>query len=531
MNGNFSFNVISAGQQCNPLIQPIAYQTQLPVNQNVQFLPNMGQPMSQLAENFILNQQFQTNNGVTYCSNQNGMTFYPQPQCFQAIETAQGLQLFQVITTPSIPSYPTENLVNQTQVFQPEFVSQGVPNVQFQDLSPVNNTPTVDSTLESYRIKHDVGESELPDNDQVEENKFDSAADDSEDYEECFDDEKEEAQENLPEKEESSHHNFETSQSVMFSNDRMSIPTAPVDNNVGVPQPVLVEPNVCNAQTFQILVNTPQGMVIQTVLASYPPPVMPLMTNNSMSYANIPQFPTNGLAGNKALSDVSMSHQCSTVPIKPCASPQSELLPVNGQCCPVPESSVLVPKEISTTSPPLVPLPVSSPHYLPDSTEDLCQATIKQSTSSIIDGIDLEDIREFARNFKMRRLVLGLTQTQVGQALSATEGPAYSQSAICRFEKLDITPRSAMKIRPVLETWLKEAEEKQQDAQHTGFEYFGSVLSAVGGKIRKRRTFFSSEALLILNTRFERNSHPSGNQRNLSVLLVTLSIQFSSSHK
>ena len=71
-----------------------------------------------------------------------------------------------------------------------------------------------------------------------------------------------------------------------------------------------------------------------------------------------------------------------------------------------------------------------------------------------------------------------------------------------------------MKIRPVLETWLKEAEEKQQDAQHTGFEYFGSVLSAVGGKIRKRRTFFSSEALLILNTRFERNSHPSGNQRN-----------------
>ena len=63
------------------------------------------------------------------------------------------------------------------------------------------------------------------------------------------------------------------------------------------------------------------------------------------------------------------------------------------------------------------------------------QATIKQSTSSIIDGIDLEDIREFARNFKMRRLVLGLTQTQVGQALSATEGPAYSQSAICRLKK------------------------------------------------------------------------------------------------
>ena len=53
---------------------------------------------------------------------------------------------------------------------------------------------------------------------------------------------------------------------------------------------------------------------------------------------------------------------------------------------------------------------------------------------NVVDGINLEEIREFARSFKMRRLVLGLTQTQVGQALSATEGPAYSQSAICRYE-------------------------------------------------------------------------------------------------
>ena len=49
-----------------------------------------------------------------------------------------------------------------------------------------------------------------------------------------------------------------------------------------------------------------------------------------------------------------------------------------------------------------------------------------------MDGINLDEIKEFARQFKIRRLSLGLTQTQVGQALSATEGPAYSQSAICR---------------------------------------------------------------------------------------------------
>lgn len=31
---------------------------------------------------------------------------------------------------------------------------------------------------------------------------------------------------------------------------------------------------------------------------------------------------------------------------------------------------------------------------------------------------------------------------------------------LLRFEKLDITPKSAQKIKPVLERWMKEAEER-----------------------------------------------------------------------
>lgn len=85
------------------------------------------------------------------------------------------------------------------------------------------------------------------------------------------------------------------------------------------------------------------------------------------------------------------------------------------------------------------------------------------SSSTTVDGIDLEEIKNFAKAFKLRRLALGLTQTQVGQALSVTRGPAYSQSAICRFEKLDITPKSASKIKPVLEKWMQEAELKYGD--------------------------------------------------------------------
>ncbi|NWI89940.1 PO6F1 factor, partial [Pitta sordida] len=122
------------------------------------------------------------------------------------------------------------------------------------------------------------------------------------------------------------------------------------------------------------------------------------------------------------------------------------------------------------------------------------------------DGINLEEIREFAKNFKLRRLSLGLTQTQVGQALTATEGPAYSQSAICRFEKLDITPKSAQKLKPVLEKWLREAEQRQREGQQHLLDFVGGEP----GKKRKRRTSFTPQALEALNAHFERNALPTG---------------------
>ncbi|XP_051784739.1 POU domain, class 6, transcription factor 2 [Erpetoichthys calabaricus] len=167
-----------------------------------------------------------------------------------------------------------------------------------------------------------------------------------------------------------------------------------------------------------------------------------------------------------------------------------------------------------------------------------------QTAPSEVDGVNLEEIREFAKAFKIRRLSLGLTQTQVGQALSATEGPAYSQSAICRhtilrshfflpqeaqentiassltaklnpgllyparFEKLDITPKSAQKIKPVLERWMAEAEARHRSGMQNLTEFIGSEPS----KKRKRRTSFTPQALEILNGHFEKNTHPSGQE-------------------
>ncbi|XP_078032983.1 POU-domain protein pdm3 isoform X3 [Augochlora pura] len=176
------------------------------------------------------------------------------------------------------------------------------------------------------------------------------------------------------------------------------------------------------------------------------------------------------------------------------------------------------------------------------------QPTINETTNNVVDGIDLEEMKEFAKVFKMQRLHLGLTQTQVGQSLSATEGPAYSQSAICRlfpsalaaqmyaasqiasqqqatFEKLDITPKSAQKIKPVLEKWMKEAQERysqngtikaQDDALGSLDRYksgMGPLTEFMGvepAKKRKRRTSFTPQALEVLTAHFKRNTHPNG---------------------
>ncbi|XP_074658817.1 POU domain, class 6, transcription factor 1-like [Tubulanus polymorphus] len=149
----------------------------------------------------------------------------------------------------------------------------------------------------------------------------------------------------------------------------------------------------------------------------------------------------------------------------------------------------------------------ASANNLPPNVSSLLPNTVSQSNeSTTVDGINLDEIKEFAKQFKIRRLSLGLTQTQVGQALSATEGPAYSQSAICRFEKLDITPKSAQKIKPVLERWMLEAEDRYKNGVQNLTEFIGSEPS----KKRKRRTSFTPAALEVLNDHFERNTHPSG---------------------
>ena len=110
MNSNINFNVLSNGQQT---IQTVGYGLpDVGLQQNVQYVygPGFQFPNSVQGMDFCLpSQQFVPTPGQAYtCINQNGMTYLaitpniqqPSPQCYQAIETPQGLQLFQVINNP-----------------------------------------------------------------------------------------------------------------------------------------------------------------------------------------------------------------------------------------------------------------------------------------------------------------------------------------------------------------------------------------------------------------------------------------------
>lgn len=224
----------------------------------------------------------------------------------------------------------------------------------------------------------------------------------------------------------------------------------------------------------------------------------PLLTANSQGQllAVSPQ-----MLGQVSLSQVNAANQRSSSSSSSAASNHNH------------SSSVLQPS-LTATSPLTAhtKLPTTTPptvNGLPPNVSQLLPNTVGNCTeSTTVDGINLDEIKEFARQFKIRRLSLGLTQTQVGQALSATEGPAYSQSAICRFEKLDITPKSAQKIKPVLERWMSEAEERYKNGVQNLTDFIGSEPS----KKRKRRTSFTPQALEVLNQYFERNTHPSGTE-------------------
>ncbi|TNN03157.1 hypothetical protein fugu_000186 [Takifugu bimaculatus] len=75
-----------------------------------------------------------------------------------------------------------------------------------------------------------------------------------------------------------------------------------------------------------------------------------------------------------------------------------------------------------------------------------------------MDSPQIRELEMFANDFKIRRIKLGYTQTNVGEALAAVHGSEFSQTTICRFENLQLSFKNACKLKAILAKWLDEAE-------------------------------------------------------------------------
>ncbi|KAI6656927.1 POU (Pit-Oct-Unc) transcription factor [Oopsacas minuta] len=113
---------------------------------------------------------------------------------------------------------------------------------------------------------------------------------------------------------------------------------------------------------------------------------------------------------------------------------------------------------------------------------------------------ELHELEEFASKFKQRRIKLGYTQTSIGQALAVVHGTDFSQTTICRFENLQLSYKNAMKLMPILERWLEEAERQgaSQDESPNSPD-----------RRRKRRTTISVNAKDSLEIHFHKQAKPS----------------------
>jgi len=127
-----------------------------------------------------------------------------------------------------------------------------------------------------------------------------------------------------------------------------------------------------------------------------------------------------------------------------------------------------------------------------------------------------DDLEQFAKQFKQRRIKLGFTQADVGLALGTLYGNVFSQTTICRFEALQLSFKNMCKLKPLLAKWLEEADST------TGSPTSIDKIAAQGRK-RKKRTSIEVSVKGALENHFHKQPKPSAQE--ISALAESLQLE------
>ncbi|XP_023126083.1 POU domain, class 2, transcription factor 3 [Amphiprion ocellaris] len=134
---------------------------------------------------------------------------------------------------------------------------------------------------------------------------------------------------------------------------------------------------------------------------------------------------------------------------------------------------------------------------------------------------DLEELEQFAKAFKQRRIKLGFTQGDVGLAMGKLYGNDFSQTTISRFEALNLSFKNMCKLKPLLEKWLTDAENSPSDSMSNSTS-LPPLMEGYGRK-RKKRTSIETNIKQTLEKRFHDNPKP--NSEEITLISEQLSME------
>ncbi|KAM9850765.1 POU domain, class 2, transcription factor 1b [Aulostomus maculatus] len=158
---------------------------------------------------------------------------------------------------------------------------------------------------------------------------------------------------------------------------------------------------------------------------------------------------------------------------------------------------------LTTAATPIQPLPLS-------------QTPPKRlDTPTLEEPSDLEELEQFAKTFKQRRIKLGFTQGDVGLAMGKLYGNDFSQTTISRFEALNLSFKNMCKLKPLLEKWLNDAENLTSDQALSSPSALGSPGMGIEGinRRRKKRTSIETNIRVALEKSFlEQNQKPTSEE-------------------
>ncbi|KAM4731986.1 POU domain, class 2, transcription factor 1b isoform 2-T2 [Anableps anableps] len=135
-------------------------------------------------------------------------------------------------------------------------------------------------------------------------------------------------------------------------------------------------------------------------------------------------------------------------------------------------------------------------------------------TPTMEEPSDLEELEQFAKTFKQRRIKLGFTQGDVGLAMGKLYGNDFSQTTISRFEALNLSFKNMCKLKPLLEKWLNDAENLTSDQSLSSPSALGSSGMGIEGinRRRKKRTSIETNIRVALEKSFLENQKPTSEE-------------------